>query len=154
LIDERLKTLSKSWHTFLKHPKHHCIGMVVEREKTNLPAKFVPWAPGIVIVSDYLLRVAGQAPYSEFWRRHPRHGYYYCKNTNLVVRERSGFWFMESGSDVVVFVYASMPVCTRTHREAINLSAYFNPESYGSYHIDRGHGLRWVGSKPDGILDC
>lgn len=147
LISERQRTIAKSWQNFLQSPLHQSIAVVVEREKTNLPANFVPWAPGIVIASDRLLRAAGRARNWKLWGQHPTNGYYYI--AQAIVRERSGFWFLEEqGSKVLVYLFGSMPICTRTRREAINLYEYMIR--------DRGrawlHGLCWVRSKPDGIL--
>jgi hypothetical protein len=154
LIFKRQNDVSKGWQSFLQQQHlHRSIGVVVEREKTNLPAKFVPWAPGIVIAGHYLLHAAGQHV-SQMWRRHQRYGYYY--RATLVVRERSGFWFVEYEGNILVFRYGSMPICTRTHHEAINLWEFiFHQWDRLDPPIGpRGHGLRWVKSRPDGILDC
>jgi hypothetical protein len=123
--------------------------VIVEREKTNLPAEFVPWASGIVIASDYLLGVAGHCAYPEQFRRHERYGYYVYYE--CIIRERSGFWFIEKlGSYVLVFGYGSMPICTRTRQEAINLCEYIGCRPALK---PVGHGLRLIRSKPDGILN-
>jgi hypothetical protein len=153
LIVERQNEVLKGWQSFLKHPLHRSIAEVIERKSTQLNADFVPWAPGIVIASDHLLRSAGHNPNSRRpprWRKHRRWGYF--MKGALIVRKRGDFWFVEiAGPSVLVFRYGSMPVCTRTYQAAMRLAQYFlslptlPPPS---------HGLRWIMSKPDGILSC
>jgi hypothetical protein len=143
LIIKRQKDVSRGWQSFLQQqPLHRSIAVVVEREKTNLPAKFVPWAPGIVIASDDLLKVARHTPRLQHnWHRHRRYGYY--ERAKLIVRERSGFWFMECEHHVLVFRYGSMPICTRTHQAAIDLFEYILPQSQNVFERPlgpQGHG--------------
>lgn len=155
LISQRQENLAKGWQSFLTHPLHKSIAVVVEREKTNLPSEFVPWAPGIVIASDSLLEAAGRFGWLELWRQHKRYGhYYFCQ---IRVKERSGFWFVETGGCVLAFRYGSMPICARTHPNAINLCMYILEHSHHTMNTPlgpKGHGLCWVRSTRDGILDC
>src|SRR2546423_957607 len=97
LIAQRQNVLSQSWQTFLQDPPSYSIAEIIERENAQLKADFVPWAPGIVIASDYLLRMAGHSPTSRCppkWHKHRRWGYFI--KGHLVVRKRGEFWFVES----------------------------------------------------------
>ena len=79
----------------------------------------------------------------------------YRKNGRLVVRNRGKFWTIERPDEsVLVFVYGSMPVCTRTYIGAMWLAEYFADKSLPHFNLPLGHGLRWVGSAPVGILNC
>jgi len=153
LIIQRQNDVSKDWQSFLEHPVHRSIGEVIPRENTQPKADFVPWAPGVVIASDYLLRRSGHTPTSRRpprWRKHRRWGYF--MKGALIVRKRSDFWFVEmAGASVLVFRYGSMPVCTRTYQAAMRLAQYFLSLPTLPPPV---HGLRWVLSKPDGILSC
>jgi hypothetical protein len=158
LIAQRQNVLSQSWQTFLQDPPTYSIAEIIERENAQLKADFVPWAPGIVIASDYLLRIAGHRPTSRRppkWHKHRRWGYFI--KGYLVVRKRGEFWFVETAeSDVLVFIYGSLPICTRTYQEAMRLAEHFAVRSQYTYgHLPGpSNGVRWVCSKPDGILDC
>ena len=153
LIIERRNNVSKGWQSFLEHLKHleypSAIAEVIERKNTQLKADFVPWAPGIVIASDYLLRSAGQNSTSgrpKGWRLQPSWGDY--RKGSLFVRKHGKFWMVEDNNqNVLVFTYGSMPVCTRTYEAAMWLAEYFADDR------PQGHGLRWVGSAPDDIQD-
>jgi hypothetical protein len=96
LIVERQKEISKGWESFLGHPLHSSIAEVIARKSTKLNADFVPWAPGILIASDRLLRSAGHNPNSRRspkWRKHRRWGYF--MNGPFIVCKRRDFWFVE-----------------------------------------------------------
>ena len=154
LIAERRKTLSESWHSFLKHPLHSSIAQVIDRKNTNLPSNYIPWAPAIAIASNSLLKAARQAGYIDRYRKHPRYGYYYAE---IRIREHSGFWFIERGDQVLVFRLGSMPICTRKHRDGIGLFEHVFRQWEDTYEPPMGpHGynLRWVKKTPDGIIDC
>ena len=155
LIIRRQNELSKGWQSFLKHPLHSSIAQVIDRKNTNLPSNYVPWAPAIAIASNSLLKAARQVRYLDRWRKHQRYGYYY--RCEIRIKERSGFWFIERGDQVLVFRLGSMPICTRTHRDAIALFEHVFCQFEYSYDPPlgpRGHGLSWVRSKPDGIIHC
>ena len=159
LIIERRNNVSKGWQSFLNHPLHSSIAEVIERKNTQLKADFVPWAPGIVIASDYLLRTAGYTSTASHrpprWRKHRRWGYF--RKGPIVVRKRDEFWFVESAfGDVLVFRYGSMPICTRTHQAAMKLAEHYLKRSQYTFNWLplQPDGLRWIKSKPDGILVC
>jgi len=151
LIAERQRTLSKSWRAFSKY-RHSSIAEVVKRKKANLTPDFVPWAPAVVISSESLLRFVGHTSTSDRpkgWRLQPSYGY---KKGWQAVRKRGQYWTIENDGlyeCVLAFAFGSMPVCTHTHEAAMRLADYFADDS-----TTLGHGLRWVGSTPDGILDC
>jgi hypothetical protein len=154
LIDERRKTLSESWQSFLKDPLPISIAEVIQRAKAKLPPDYLPWAPAVVIASDYLLRTAGHTSTSgrpTGWRLQRSSGDY-KKGWWSFVRKRGQYWTVEGDSlykCVLVLSFGSMPVCTRTSEAAMRLAEYFGDDSR-----TLGHGLRWLGPTPDGILDC
>jgi hypothetical protein len=157
LITQRRNDVSKGWQSFLKTPLHSSIAEIIERKEAQLKVDFVPWAPAIAIASDYLLRTAGcnNSRRPPNWRKHRRWGYF--QKGELVVRKRGEFWFVESaGGYVLVFRYGTMPVCTRTHQAAMRLAQHFFVRSqYIFVWLPlRPDGMRWVRSKPDGILSC
>ena len=156
LIAERQKKLSDGWQLFLNYPLHSSLARIIDRKNTNLPSNYVPWAPAIAIASNSLLKAARQAGYRvDRWSRHPRYGYYY--SAEIRIKERSGFWFIERGDQVLVFRLGSMPICTRAHRDAIALFEYVFHQWGNSYDPPlgpRGYRLRWVKKTPDGIIDC
>ena len=157
LIAERRKRLSEGWQSFLNYPLHRSLAQIIDRKNTNLPSNYVPWAPAIALASNSLLKAAAassQAGYPGKWRKHQRYGHYYRGEVRIT--ERSGFWFIERGDQVLVFIFGTMPICTRTHRDAIGLFKHVFPQ-FASRQPPlgpRGHNLRWVRKTPDGILDC
>ena len=54
-IIERRNAVLKDWPAFVKQPSSHLIAEFIERDQTDLPSNYCPWAPGIVIASDYLV---------------------------------------------------------------------------------------------------
>ena len=151
-IAERQNAVSKDWRRFLRQRLSYSIGKVVNRRKAKLPTDFVPWAPGIVMASDHLLRLAGYHSRSgrpKGWRLQPSRGEYRKDWPSLLVRNHGKFWTVEEylSESVLVFIYGSMPVCTRTYEEAMWLAEY----SLDSRPL--GNGLCWVGSAPHAILD-
>jgi hypothetical protein len=156
LIVERQNNLSKGWQSFLRDPLHSSIAQVIDRKNTNLPSSYVPWAPGIVIASNSLLKAARQASrYVDEFRKHPRFGYHYF--AEIRIKERGGFWFIERGDKVLVFRFGSMPICTRKHSDAIRLFEHVFRQWGNSYEPPvgaHGYNLRWVRKTPDGILAC
>ena len=99
LIAERRNNVSKDWRSFLEHVEHplfSTIAEVIERKNTQLKDDFVPWAPGIVIASDYLLQTAGHSPTSgrpKGWRLQPSWGDY--GKGWLFVRNHGKLWTVE-----------------------------------------------------------
>ena len=152
LITERQKSLSRDWQSFLKH-RHRSVANVAKRTWARLAPDFVPWAPAIVIASDYLLQSVGHTPTSgrpKGWRLQPSTGNYKC-GFELIVRKRGQYWTVEGNGlyqCVLVFNFGSMPVCTRTPEAAMRLAEYFADNTR-----PLPHGLRWIRSTPDGILD-
>jgi|SRR5665647_521395 len=67
LIIERQNNVSKDFRPFREYVRHSsfsAIAEVIERKNAQLKANYVPWAPGVVIASDYLLHAAGHNPTS------------------------------------------------------------------------------------------
>jgi hypothetical protein len=154
LIAGRQKTLSESWSMFLKHPLNSSIAQVIDRRDTNLPSSYVRWAPAIAIASGSLLKAARQAEYDDRFRKHPRFAYYYY--AEIRIKERSGFWFIERGDNVLVFRFGSMPLCTRKYLDGIRLFEHIFRQWGYKYEPPvgpRGYNLRWVRKAPEGILD-
>src|SRR4051812_3582771 len=118
LIRGRQTAVSKDWGRFLRYPLLY-FGRVVNRKNANLPPDFVPWAPGIIMANDYLLRLAGYHPTSgrpKGWRLQPSRGDY--EKGSSIIRKRGKFWTVEAFDQyVLVFTYGSMPICTRTFEE-------------------------------------
>ena len=158
LITERQRSLSQGWTAFLEHPLHPSIAQIIERKNTNLPSKYVPWAPAIAVASNPLLEAARRAPVfalHKLWGKHPRYGYFY--NCEVRIVRRTGFWFIERDDLVLVYRFGSMPFCTRTQRDAIALFEHLTSEFDDWYDPPlgpRGHGLHWVKKTPNGILVC
>jgi hypothetical protein len=154
LIAERQKTIAESWQSFLKYPLPIAIAEVVKRKKAKLPPDYLPWAPAVVIASDYLLRTAGHTSTSgrpTGWRLQRSSGDY-KKGWRSFVRKRGQYWMVEDDGlykCVLAFSFGSMPVCTRTPEAVMRLAEYFGDDSR-----TLRHGLRWLGPTPDGILDC
>jgi hypothetical protein len=146
LIAERQKHLSESWQSFLRHPLHSSIAQVIGRKNTNLPSDYVPWAPAIAIASSSLLKAAGRARHPDLWRKHQRYGYYHI--CEVRIKERCGFWFIERGDWVLVFRLGSMPICTRTHSDAIALFEHVFRQFENSYDPPLGpRGIIYAGSE-------
>ena len=149
LIAERRNAVSKDWQSFRSN-KHISIAQVVRRRNAKLPPDFVPWAPAIAIASEYLLRAAGHTSTSgrpKGWHLRPSSGIY--RREWHSVRKRGQYWTVEEDLNqyVLVFVFGSMPICTQTFEAAMWLAEYFGDDP------PMGHGLCWVRSTPDGILD-
>ena len=164
MIMERRNAVLKGWHSFLKQPSPYLIAEVVERSKTELPDDFVPWAPGIMIASDYLLQATG---YHSGSRRPtgwlPGKPGIFTKVTyrnRLTVCECGEFWFVERETgEVLAFTYGSLPVVTRTYQAAMRLAEYCHPrplEGENCHPCPRGvaSSLRWVVSARSGIFWC
>jgi hypothetical protein len=152
------------WQAFLSHgPSPYLVAEVIPRSNTELPACFVPWAPAIVIASDYLLRAAGfqpNRPEPMGWSQDHPDAFRKAKYRNrLKVRGCGTLWTVEREmEEVLVFRYGSLPVFTRTHQAAKYLAEYCQrPEpGEGSTPRPRGvaSGLHWVIWTPDGIAYC
>jgi hypothetical protein len=163
-IIERRGAVLKHWQTFLDQPSPYLVAEVIERSNTELPDDFVPWAPGIVIASDYLLRAAGYHPGSrrpEGWS--PGNPGVFTKVTyrnRLTVRGCGEFWIIERETcEVLAYTYGSLPIVTRTYQAAMRLAEYCHPrplEGENCHPCPRGvaSALRWLVSSPSGIFWC
>jgi hypothetical protein len=163
-IMERRNAVLKDWQAFLKQPSPRLIAEIIERNKTDLPDDFVPWAPGIVVASDYLLRAAGSRPGlapPEGWS--PGQPDVFTKvmhGNRLMVRGCGEFWTVErETNEVLAFIFGSMPMFTRTCQAAMRLAEYCHPRPHeGEIHHPRprevASGLTWVVSTPSGIFWC
>jgi hypothetical protein len=56
---DHLDVSLSEWQTFLKEPPPHLIAELIDRRKIGLPDWFVPFARGVAIASNALLRDAG-----------------------------------------------------------------------------------------------
>jgi hypothetical protein len=152
-VTARQQTIANHWNAFLQTGSPLRIAEVIKRKDAKLPKDFVPWAPGIVIVSDYLLWQAGYHPHNgpvvqlPGWRKHR---WSFSKEVaigvDLIVRRRSNFFVVEV-DHVLAFSFGSMPIATRTPEPAKYLAEY----CYSNYTV---WGMRWVSLRPDGILWC
>ena len=141
LVAARSDAIKKDWQAFLAAPRSMVIAEVIERKAAKLGNRYVEWSPGIVIASDYLLRVAQQNSRQPLdWHRSSQHDGFETTSGSLVVRKRGEFWAIEQHDRVLVFIYGSMPVCTRTPEAAIKLAEYCYPMPRNA-----PSGLRWIG---------
>jgi hypothetical protein len=164
-IEERRNAILKCWQRFKEQPPTVLIAEVIERSKTDMPDDFAPWAPGVAIVSDYLLRAAGDGPGSRRptgWS--PGKPDVFTKvvyGNRLMVRGCGEFWTPEREIDMVLaFPFGPLPVFTRTCQAAMRLAEYCHP------HPQQGEmscfprprevasGLDWVVATPSGIEWC
>jgi hypothetical protein len=160
IIDRRERVLL-SWPAFQKEASQFQIAEIIERSDTDLRDDFVPWAPGMVVASDYLLRAAGHYPGAcrpQGWSRQsdglfrkPLHRWY------LTVSRCGEFWLIEREiEEVLVYHYGSLPVVTRSYQAAMRLAEYchLRPSDSELYHgRPRGaaSNLSWAVSTPDGV---
>jgi hypothetical protein len=163
-IEERRNAILKCWPALQEHPPTVLIAEVVERSKTDMPDDFVPWAPGVVIASDYLLRAAGHRPglrRPEGWS--PGKPDVFTKvmyGNRLMVRGCGEFWTAERELDeVLAFPFGPLPVFTRTSQAAMRLAEYWHPcpqQSEGCFPRPRevASGLSWIVATPSGIEWC
>jgi hypothetical protein len=162
-IEERRNAILKRWQRFQKQPPTVLIAEVIERSKTELPDWFVPWAPGVVIASDYLLRAAGHRPGSRRpsgWS--PGKPDVFTKviyGNRLMVRGCGEFWTVEREIDETLgFPFGPMPVFTRTSEGAMRLAEYCHPRAQEGEKFcfprprEVASGLTWIVSDPPGIM--
>jgi hypothetical protein len=164
-IQERRDAILKCLEGFQKHLPTVLISKVIERSKTDLPDRFAPWAPAVVIASDYLLQAAGHRPRS----RRPK-GWIegnpdvFTKGIDwnrLKVRACGELWTVERDCDeVLAFPFGPLPVFTETPGGAMRLAEYCHPHPQEgecrSFPRPRGvaSGLHWVARTPHGIMYC
>lgn len=164
-IQERRDAILKCLEGFRKRRPTVLISKVIERSKTDLPSWFVPWAPAVVIASDYLLEAAGHRPRSRrptgWTETNPdvfRRGAYWNR---LMVRGCGELWSVERDCDeVLAFPFGPLPVLVETLQGAMRLAEYCHPHpqagEYRSFPHPRGtaSGLHWVVATPSGIEWC
>jgi hypothetical protein len=129
-----------------------------------MPDDFVPWAPGIVIPSDYLLRAAEHRAGSrrpEGWSLEKPDVFTKVMYGNrLMVRGCGKFWTAERELDEVLgFPFGPLPVFTRTDQAAMRLVEYCHPcpqQGEGCFPRPRevASGLSWIVATPSGIEWC
>jgi hypothetical protein len=160
-ITRRYNATRRDWASFLKDRSLHEIAEVIERDDgdLDLPDDFTPWAPGVVIPSDHLLRQIG--PHSRDWEStHPDVYRKILHGNKLLVRGCGKLWTVERQIDTVLaYRFGPLPVFTRTPEAAMRLAEYCHlPATQDEpYHASpRGVAscFRWVVSTPDGIRWC
>jgi hypothetical protein len=164
-ITQRRITISQNWQAFLSQRSPYLVADVIERSKTKLPDDFVPWAPGVVVASDYLLRAASYRPGSgcpEAWYPAAEPGVFTkaMHRNRLKVHPCGEFWRIERAEcEVLAYSFGSLPVVTRTAEAAMRLGEFCHPrplEGENCHPCPRGLAscLRWVMSAPNGIFWC
>ena len=165
MIQERRDAILQCLEGFQRNLPTVLISKVIERSKTDLPDEFAPWAPAVVIASDYLLAAAGHRPRS----RRPKgwtetHPDVFRKETywnRLMVRGCGELWSVEREcEEVLAFPFGPLPVFAETLQGAMRLAEYCHPHpqegEYRSFPRPRGtaSGLHWMPRTPDGIMYC
>jgi hypothetical protein len=162
-IIERRNAVLKDWPAFVKQPSSHLIAEFIERDQTDLPSNYCPWAPGIVIASDYLLQAANYHPKSRgpngWTLGQPDVFTKVIYGNRLLVRGCGEFWTVEREIDeALAFPYGPVPIFTRTRQAAMRLAEYCQPkpreDEYRPFPKPRGVAspLRWIVSTPSGIM--
>jgi hypothetical protein len=164
-IQERRDAILKCLEGFQNNLPTVLISKVIERSKTELPDRFVPWAPAVVIASNYLLEAAGHRPRSRrpngWTETNPD---VFRKETywnQLKVRGCGELWSVERECDeVLAFPFGPLPVFVETLHGAMRLAEYCHPHpqvgEYRSFPRPRGtaSGLHWIPREPGGIGWC
>ena len=161
-IIERRSAVLKDWPAFVKQPSSQLIAEFIERDQTDLPSNYCPWAPGVVIASDYLLQAANYHPGSRCpsgWAiGQPDVFTKVIFGNRLMVRGCGEFWTVEREMDeALAFPHGPVPMFTRTRQAAMRLAEYCHPKPReGEYPFPKPRGvassLRWVVSGPSGIM--
>jgi hypothetical protein len=125
--------------------------------KGVLPADFVPWAPGIIVPSELLLRMAGCRSKSlrpRGWRE-IRCGSF-CRKTNpqnYLVNRCGDFWGIErENSETLVFGFGAQPIFTRNKEDAVRLAEVCRTKTMSEYRPSLLLPMRWVPSEPNGAM--
>jgi hypothetical protein len=124
------------WHKFSQEFWPRPIDQVIDRNEARLPDWLVPWARGVAIASDTLLRNAGYRP-----GMHRPHGWdetsprYFVREmgrTSLLVRasDDTGLWTIErlgetrryEVDEVLACVFGWTPIFTRSYQSAMRLA--------------------------------
>jgi hypothetical protein len=162
MIKDRRDVILKGWPTFVNWGPTFLIAEIVERDKTELPSYFCPWAPGIVIAGDRLLRAAGYRPGTRGpggWSEgQPDVFTKVIYGNRLMVRGCGKLWTIErENEETLAFNFGPVPMFTRTRQAAMRLAEYCHPEPYeGEYPFPKprgvASGLRWVFWDRGGIV--
>ena len=150
LITKRRNAVMNDWPSFLRQASPFVVEEVIERSKAGLPDYLVPWAPGTVVASKYLLKAANCHPRANRWDHVNSH----CFATGpvgegLAVYKRENIWYIDCGQTALVYTFGSLPVGARTSEEAILLAEFCYPSPRGA-----AASFRWVSWYETGILDC
>lgn len=134
----------------------HLIDEVIDRDEARLPNWFVPLARGVAIASDALLRKAGHRDglyRPRGWRETSPE--YFVRNLDwncyLLVREsdETDLWTIErlgasrryNADEVLVHMFGSTPIFTRSYRSAMRLAMHCHANGPPSE-------LRWIKAIP------
>ena len=160
-ISERRNAVLRDWPAFLSNKSPHEIGEVIERgdPDLDLPDDFAPWAPGVVIPSEHLLKQI--APHGRDWQETNLDVYRKILHRNkLCVRGCGKLWTVEREIDeLLAYGFGPLPVFTRTPDAAMRLAEYCHlpttkDEPWHASPRGVAANLRWVVSTPDGIQWC
>jgi hypothetical protein len=168
MIAARQQSITRDMPSFLKGPTPYSVLAFVNRNNTNLPTDFVPWAPGIVLPSEYLLRAArqkcgrGSQHRPKGWSSRPCNSFAKSVFGNFLKVSQCGqLWGIERDcNEALVFRFGSMPVFTQTSDDAMLLVEYCHPRARRGERIsfpeprDLASNFRWVPSTPGGIMFC
>jgi hypothetical protein len=159
-IARRRSATMVGWDGFREDVSPFQVAEVIDRSKTKFTDDFVPWAPGIAVASDYLLRAANYDPGSRRppgWTQHSARLFRKLLHRNYLTVSRCGeFWLVERQiEEVLVYRYGSLPIVTRNYQAAMRLAEYCHLPRNGEFHRGRPRGvasnLKWVVSTPDGV---
>jgi len=148
-VTERREAISRDLKAFQRDASPFLVEEVIARRRTWLPDDLAPWAPGVVLASDYLLRASN---YRQGARR-PRGWLSRCKGgvflkfpddrSHLRVRQCGQFWTVERTvncvGEMLAYPYGPLPIFTRTYQAAMRLAEYCHRRPRGT-----GSSLRWV----------
>jgi hypothetical protein len=154
------------WQTFVKAFPPHLIADVIDRRKIGLPNWFVPFAHGVAIASNALLREAGH----RLGMHRPRGWLNYnvdmfrwmidwdpFNGRWLLVRQcnNQGLWTVErwhqkrphgNADEVLVHQFGSTPIFTQSYQAAMRLGMHCHANGPPA-------GLRWISACPENIQE-
>jgi hypothetical protein len=158
---ERPEITLLEWERFCEEFPPRLIEDVIDRDKACLPDWFMPWAWGVVIASDELLREAGhrdgmrQPP---DWREPTPHYFEHAINGRsllLVSREsgETGLWTIErlgpsrryEVDEVLGHIFGGTPLFTRSYQSAMPLAMHCHTK-------EPPPGLRWIKAPPENVV--
>jgi hypothetical protein len=157
----------REWETFRKEFPRHLIAEVIDRSDAKLPDWLVPFARGVAIASDDLLRDVGYRPgmyRPRGWRKSILYwdvlmwDIFPDRSQYLVVRQCfvRGLWMVERWSEerrcdnadeILVHEFGSTPIFTRSYQSAMRLAMYCHENGPPV-------GLRWISACPPDYLDA